>query len=87
MSNKSQRSVFLQSKKNENKEIILIDTNGTEFFVPQLNEVGSSLIRGVYQPLTIQLSIVSKLESVETFLKVLLSSTEFQVRSSMVLNL
>ena len=45
MSNKSQRSVFLQAKKNENKEIILIDTNGTEFFVPQLNEVGSSLYK------------------------------------------
>ena len=45
MSNKSQRSVFLQSKKNENKEIILIDTNGTEFFVPQLNEVGSSIYK------------------------------------------
>ena len=45
MSNKSQRSVFLQSKKNENKEIILIDTNGTEFFVPQLNEGGSSLYK------------------------------------------
>ena len=45
MSNKSQRSVFLQSKKNENKEIILIDTNGTEFFIPQLNEVGSSLYK------------------------------------------
>ena len=45
MSNKSQRSVFLQSKKNENKEIILIDTNGTEFFVPKLNEEGSSLYK------------------------------------------
>jgi len=45
MSNKSQRSVFLQSKKNENKEIILIDSAGTEFFVPQLNEVGSSLYK------------------------------------------
>ena len=45
MSNKSQRSVFLQAKKNENKEIILIDTNGTEFYVPQLNEVGSSLYK------------------------------------------
>ena len=45
MSNKSQRSVFLQAKKNENKEIILIDTNGTEFFVPQLNEVGSSIYK------------------------------------------
>jgi len=43
MSNKSQRSVFLQSKKNENKEIILIDSAGTEFLVPQLNEVGTSL--------------------------------------------
>ena len=45
MSNKSQRSVFLQSKKNENKEIILIDTNGTEFFVPELNEAGSSIYK------------------------------------------
>ena len=45
MSNKSQRSVFLQAKKNENKEIILIDTNGTEFFVPQLNEGGSSIYK------------------------------------------
>ncbi len=45
MSNKSQRSVFLQVKKNENKEIILIDTNGTEFFIPQLNEVSSSLYK------------------------------------------
>ena len=45
MSNKSQRSVFLQAKKNENKEIILIDSNGTEFFVPQLNEVGSSIYK------------------------------------------
>ena len=45
MSNKSQRSVFLQAKKNENKKIILIDSNGTEFFVPQLNEVGSSLYK------------------------------------------
>jgi MoxR-like ATPase len=45
MSNKSQRSVFLQSKKNENKEIILIDSAGTEFLVPQLNEVGTSLYK------------------------------------------
>ena len=45
MSNKSQRSVFLQSKKNENKEIILIDSAGTEFCVPQLNEVGTSLYK------------------------------------------
>jgi MoxR-like ATPase len=45
MSNKSQRAVFLQAKKNENKEIILIDSVGTEFFVPQLNEVGSSLYK------------------------------------------
>lgn len=45
MSNKSQRSVFLQAKKNENKEIILIDSNGTEFFVPQLNEAGSSVYK------------------------------------------
>ena len=45
MSNKSQRSVFLQVKKNENKEIILIDSAGTEFLVPQLNEVGTSLYK------------------------------------------
>jgi len=45
MSNKSQRSVFLQSKKNENKEIILIDSAGTEFLVPQLNEVGTSIYK------------------------------------------
>ena len=45
MSNKSQRAVFLQAKKTENKEIILIDSAGTEFFVPQLNEVGTSLYK------------------------------------------
>jgi MoxR-like ATPase len=45
MSNKSQRSVFLQVKKNDNKEIILIDSAGTEFLVPQLNEVGTSLYK------------------------------------------
>jgi len=45
MSNKSQRSVFLQVKKNENNEIILIDSAGTEFLVPQLNEVGTSLYK------------------------------------------
>jgi len=45
MSNKSQRAVFLQAKKNENKEIILIDSAGTEFLVPQLNEVGTSLYK------------------------------------------
>ena len=45
MSNKRQRSVFLQSKKNENKEIILIDSAGTEFLVPQLNEVGTSIYK------------------------------------------
>ena len=45
MSNKSQRAVYLQAKKNDNKEIILIDSNGTEFLVPQLNEVGSSLYK------------------------------------------
>ena len=45
MSNKSQRAVYLQAKKNDNKEIILIDSSGTEFLVPQLNEVGSSLYK------------------------------------------
>jgi len=42
---KSQRSVFLTVKRNEDKEIILIDSAGTEFYVPQLNEKGSSLYK------------------------------------------
>ena len=44
MSNKSQRSVF-GKEENENKEIILIDSAGNEFFIPQLNEVGTSLYK------------------------------------------
>ena len=48
MSNKSQEQYFFEE--NENKEIILIDSAGTEFFIPQLNEVGTSLYKkGVYR--------------------------------------
>jgi len=45
MSNKSQRAVYLQAKRNENKEIILTDSAGVEFFVPQINDKGSSLYK------------------------------------------
>ena len=87
MSNKSQRADFLQAKRNENKEIILTDSAGVEFFVPQINEKVHHFIRGVYPLVTIQLSIVSKRESKVILPMVLLSSTEYLVRSSMVLNL
>ena len=42
---KAQRSVFCKVVRNENKELILVDSNGVEFLVPQLNEVGSSLYK------------------------------------------
>jgi MoxR-like ATPase len=42
---KAQRAVFLKVVRNENKELILVDTNGVEFLVPQINEVGSSLYK------------------------------------------
>ena len=42
---KAQRAVFLKVVRNENKELILVDTNGVEFLVPQLNEVGTSLYK------------------------------------------
>ena len=42
---KAQRSVFLKVVRNENKELVLVDTNGVEFLVPQINEVGSSLYK------------------------------------------
>jgi len=42
---KAQRFVFCKVVRNENKELILVDSNGVEFLVPQLNEDGSSLIR------------------------------------------
>jgi MoxR-like ATPase len=42
---KAQRSVFLKVVRNENKELILVDTNGVEFFVPEINEKGTSLYK------------------------------------------
>ena len=42
---KAQRSVFLKVVRNENKELILVDTDGVEFFVPQINEKGTSLYK------------------------------------------
>ncbi len=42
---KAQRSVFLKVARNENKELILVDTNGVEFLVPELNEKGTSLYK------------------------------------------
>jgi MoxR-like ATPase len=42
---KAQRSVFCKVVRNENKELILVDSNGVEFLVPQLNEGGSSLYK------------------------------------------
>lgn len=42
---KAQRNVFCKVVRNENKELILVDSNGVEFLVPQINEVGSSLYK------------------------------------------
>ena len=42
---KSQRFVFLKVVRNENKELILVDSNGVEFLVPQINEAGTSLYK------------------------------------------
>ena len=42
---KSQRAVFLKVVRNENKELILVDSNGVEFLVPQINEAGTSLYK------------------------------------------
>ena len=42
---KAQRAVFLKVVRNENKELVLVDNNGVEFLVPQINEVGSSLYK------------------------------------------
>ena len=42
---KAQRFVFCKVVRNENKELILVDSNGVEFLVPQLNEAGSSLYK------------------------------------------
>ena len=42
---KSQRFVFLKVVRNENKELILVDSNGAEFLVPEINEKGTSLYK------------------------------------------
>jgi len=42
---KSQRFVFLKVVRNENKELILVDSNGVEFLVPEINEKGTSLYK------------------------------------------
>jgi len=42
---KSQRFVFLTVERNENKEIFLVDSAGSKFFVPEINEKGSSVYR------------------------------------------
>jgi len=42
---KAQRSVFLKVVRNENKELVLVDTNGVEFLVPEINEQGTSLYK------------------------------------------
>jgi MoxR-like ATPase len=42
---KAQRNVFLKVVRNDNKELILVDSNGTEFMVPVINEKGSSLYK------------------------------------------
>ena len=42
---KAQRFVFLKVVRNENKELILVDTNGVEFLVPQINEKGTPLYK------------------------------------------
>ena len=42
---KAQRSVFLKVIRNKSKQLILVDSNGVEFLVPQLNSVGSSLYK------------------------------------------
>jgi len=42
---RAQRSVFLKVVRNENKELILVDTNGVEFLVPEINEKGTSLYK------------------------------------------
>jgi len=42
---KAQRSVFLKVVRNENKELVLVDTNGVEFLVPEINEKGTSLYK------------------------------------------
>lgn len=42
---KSQRFVFLKVVRNENKELILVDSNGVEFLVPEINEAGTSLYK------------------------------------------
>jgi MoxR-like ATPase len=42
---RAQCSAFLKVVRNENKELILVDTNGVEFLVPEINEKGTSLYK------------------------------------------
>ena len=42
---KAQRQVILSVQRNSDKQILLVDTNGNRFFVPELNEVGTSLYK------------------------------------------
>ncbi len=46
---KSQRFVYLKVERLDNKELILVDSNGSKFFIPEMNTKGTSLYkRGVY---------------------------------------
>ena len=42
---KSQRFVFLTVERNDNKELFLVDSTGSKFFVPEINEKGTSLYK------------------------------------------
>jgi MoxR-like ATPase len=42
---KSQRFVFLTVERNDNKELFLVDSAGSKFFVPEINEKGTSLYK------------------------------------------
>ena len=87
MSNKSQRAVFLQAKKNENKEIILIDSAGTEFFIPQLNEVGTSLYKRCVSAANNPTKYCIKARIKGNLTNGSVEFNRVPVRSSMVLNL
>ncbi len=46
---KSQRFVYLKVERLDNKDLILVDSNGSKFFIPEMNTKGTSLYkRGVY---------------------------------------
>lgn len=42
---KAQRSVFLKVIRRDNGELILVDSSGAEFMVPEINDTGTSLYR------------------------------------------